>query len=274
MKIDRITNGRRGGPALPFPWHLAAWILLLASSCRFGLAAEAPADSAFLTRDYTNAAGQKLPYRLLMPHRYEPERAYPVILYLHGAAARGTDNKEPLNWGPRLFQANWLQEKHDFFLVVPQAPKNSGWAELDWSSGGAKESASLAMAVELVAKSLPREFRIDPRKRYLTGVSMGGHAVWVLLARRPGFFAAAVPVCSGGSPRTVTDAAAKCPIWAFHSDDDHLVPVQQARAMVQAWKAHGGTAKYTEYTGVKHSSWKKAYADPAMFDWLFTQRLP
>ena len=123
------------------------------------------------------------------------------------------------------------------------------------------------------AYALPKEFSIDPR-RHLTGVSMGGHAVWVVMAQRPGLFAAAVPVCSGGDPRTVTAAAAKFPVWAFHSDDDHLVPVQQARDLVKAWRDRGGTAKYTEYTGLKHSSWKKAYVEPALFDWLFAQRLP
>ena len=71
----------------------------------------------------------------------------------------------------------------------------------------------------------------------------------------------------------MTEAARKCPVWAFHSDDDHLVPVQSARDLVRAWREHGGTAKYTEYTGLKHSSWKKAYIEAEMFDWLFEQRL-
>ena len=126
----------------------------------------------------------------------------------------------------------------------------------------------------MVSDGLPKEFNLDPKRRYLTGVSMGGHAVWLVMVRRPGFFAAAVPVCAGGDPTIVTAAAAKFPVWAFHSDDDHLVPVGQARSLVKAWRQHGGTAKYTEYTGLKHSSWKKAYAEPQMFDWLFQQRLP
>jgi predicted peptidase len=140
--------------------------------------------------------------------------------------------------------------------------------------GGAKESPSLRLAIDLVGEVLPKEFKLDPKRRYLTGVSMGGHAVWRLMVQRPGFFAAAVPVCSGGDANSVTKAAAKFPVWAFHSDDDHLVPVQQARDLVKAWLAHGGTAKYTEYTGLKHSSWKKAYVETEMYQWLFAQRLP
>jgi predicted peptidase len=240
-----------------------------------GSAASEPSDSEFAVRVYTNAHGAKLPYRLLLPPQYNPQQKYPVILYLHGAAARGSDNIEPLNWGPRLFQESQLRQKHPFFLVVPQCPLDGAWLELSWGGlRSAKESPSLELALELVGKELPKEFNIDAKRRYLTGVSMGGHAVWVEMVRHPGFFAASIPVCAGGDPRIVTNEAAKFPVWAFHSDDDHLVPVQQARDLVKAWRAHGGTAKYTEYTGLRHSSWKKAYVDPDMFDWLFAQHLP
>lgn len=254
---------------------------LLVHGCCLGflvfgaLSADAAGSNDFLARIYTNASKKTLPYRLLLPKDYDPKQAYPVIIYLHGAAARGDDNAEPLNWGPLLFLEPSLREKHRFFLLVPQCSRSSGWVESSWSGlSGPKEGEPLRLALELVSEVLPREFHIDARRRYLTGVSMGGHAVWVTLVRRPGFFAAAIPVCSGGSPKIVTDAGAKCPVWAFHSDDDHLVPVQQARDLVKAWREHGGTAKYTEYTGLKHSSWKKAYTEPEMFNWLFEQRLP
>ena len=229
----------------------------------------------FLTRIHTNAAGRTLPYRLLLPKHYDPAQTYPVILYLHGAAGRGEDNAKQLDWGPLLFLDPAVRDKYEFFLVAPQCPRSAGWMETALGNpAGVRESEALRLALELVADVLPKEFRIDPKRRYLTGVSMGGHAVWATLVRRPGFFAAAVPVCSGGDSSIVTKAAAKCPVWAFHSDDDHLVPVQQARDLVQAWGKHGGVAKYTEYTGLKHSSWKKAYAEPELFEWLFGQRLP
>jgi predicted peptidase len=191
---------------------------------------------------------------------------------LHGAAARGTDNAEPLNWGPKLFLDPALRKAHQFFLLVPQCPKDNGWIEANSGRNPHfKEGDALAMSLEVMTQVLPKEYNLNPKKRYLTGVSMGGHATWVLLERHPGLFAAAIPVCSGGDPADVTKAAARTPVWAFHSDDDHLVPVEQARALVKAWREQGGTAKYTEYTGLKHSSWKKAYIDASMFDWLFRQ---
>ena len=100
---------------------------------------------------------------------------------------------------------------------------------------------------------------------------MGGGGVWMAVLQQPTFFAAAVPVCATGFPNLVTRQAAQLPVWAFHSDDDHIVPVHHARDMVAAWKKFGGKPKYTEYTGLKHSSWKKAYTEIEMFDWLFQQ---
>jgi predicted peptidase len=252
-------------------WSLACFVSLLLLG---GASAVANDTNEFLARTYTNAANKTLSYRLLLPKGYDAKQSYPAILYLHGAAARGSDNAEPLNWGPELFLEPSLRERHGFFLIVPQCPRGGGWIESAWNEpSGARESEALRLALEVISDGLPKEFNLDPKRRYLTGVSMGGHAVWLVMVRRPGFFAAAVPVCSGGDSKIVTAAAAKFPVWAFHSDDDHLVPVQQARSLVKAWRQHGGTAKYTEYTGLKHSSWKKAYAEPQMFDWLFQQRL-
>ncbi|MDB6033077.1 MAG: hypothetical protein JWM16_3415 [Verrucomicrobiales bacterium] len=232
----------------------------------------AAGSNDFLVCSHTNRAGQVLPYRLLVPNNYDSQRSYPVILYLHGAAARGTNNAEPLNWGPLLFLDEALRAKHQFFLVVPQCPLDSGWLQIrgarpEWSD-------ALEHSVEVVAKVLPAQYRLDPKRRYITGVSMGGGGVWMTVLRRPSFFAAAVPVCASGFPDLVVPRAAEVPVWVFHSDDDHIVPVHYARDMVSAWKKNGGKPKYTEYTGLKHSSWKKAYTEMEMFDWLFQQHNP
>ena len=47
----------------------------------------------------------------------------------------------------------------------------------------------------------------------------------------------------------------------------------RSRAMVEALKKAGGMPKYTEYPGVGHDSWNKAYAEPELLPWLFAQKL-
>ncbi|MEY2410358.1 MAG: hypothetical protein QOF48_3028 [Verrucomicrobiota bacterium] len=251
--------------------HAFAYLLLVVGAMSRCGNAPAADTNAFLFRIHSNAPGRLLPYRLLPPTHYDAGRAYPIIVYLHGAAGRGSDNLKPLDWGPLLFLDPAVREGHDFFLLVPQCPRGAGW---NGATAALGDLEPLDLVFDLLTNSLAKEFRIDSKRRYLTGVSMGGHAVWTTLIRRPGFFAAGVPVCSGGDSGTVTRAAAKCPVWAFHSDDDPLVSVQLARDLVKAWRAHGGVAKYTEYTGLKHGSWKKAYTERELFDWLFQQHTP
>src|SRR5580765_6026824 len=125
-----------------------------------GIAEGRGADTnEFLARIYTNASGHSIPYRLLLPRKYDPSRKYPVLLYLHGAAGRGIDNLKPLDWGPMLFLEPGVRERHNFFLVVPQCPRGESW-----TSGllTVKESEPLQLAIELVSGTLSKEFALDP----------------------------------------------------------------------------------------------------------------
>ena len=134
----------------------------------------------------------------------------------------------------------------------------------------ARPSEPGRLVLELVA-AMPKEYSIDPQRIYLTGLSMGGYGTWDLLARKPDLFAAGVPVCGGGDESTAGKIA-KIPIRVFHGDLDSAVPVSRSRTMVEALKKAGGHPKYTEYPGVGHNSWDKAYADPKLMNWLFKQK--
>ena len=124
---------------------------------------------------------------------------------------------------------------------------------------------------------------------------MGGFATWDLAAKYPGKFAAFVPVCGAirqsnheyaqysttlGRDPKVSDPYAetarrigKTPVWIFHGAVDAVVPVSESRQMNEALKAAGGNVKYTEYEGVNHNSWEKAYAEADFFSWLLSQKL-
>jgi lysophospholipase L1-like esterase len=118
-----------------------------------------------------------------------------------------------------------------------------------------------------------KEFSVDSTRLYVTGLSMGGYATWDCVTRFPNRFAAGAPICGGGDEKTVTAAAAKVPVWAFHSDDDAVVKVIRTRNMIKAMRAAGGQPKYFEYFGLNHASWNKAYGEPEFLPWMFAQRL-
>jgi predicted peptidase len=80
-----------------------------------------------------------------------------------------------------------------------------------------------------------------------------------------------VPIC-GRADLTTSPLIKKLPIWAFHGDADTAVSVHHTRAMVGALRIFESPIKYTEYAGVGHNSWDRAYDQPELFAWLFAQK--
>jgi len=220
--------------------------------------------------------GRSLPYRLMKPAGYNAEKAksYPLVLFLHGAGERGDDNQAQLKHMVRMFAAADARAKYPCFVLAPQCPANQKWSEADWFAAdhrqAEKPSAPMALAVKLIAE-LEKKYRIDPARRYVMGLSMGGYGAWDAVARYPGMFAAAVPVCGGGD-ETQAAAIAKLPIWVFHGSADGAVKVTRSRDMVAALRKAGGSPKYTEYPGVGHDSWINASKEPGLLPWLFAQK--
>jgi predicted peptidase len=126
------------------------------------------------------------------------------------------------------------------------------------------------LAFEII-DTLVRAQPIDPDRIYVTGHSMGGAGAWHMIAHRPRFFAAAVPVC--GHPLPATAAAVKdVPIWNFHGEADEVEPVASSRVMIDAIRKAGGTPRHTEYAEVGHNVFRWAYTEPALVEWVFAQK--
>jgi len=234
----------------------------------------APAEE-YQARVFTNASGQTLPYRLLVPKDYDAQQTYPLVIFLHGAGERGTNNVAQLIHGTGLFIKPEVRERFPCFVLAPQCPPNQSWAGRRRDGSETNRPAQPAAPMQLtlaVADALGREFRLDTNRLYLTGLSMGGYGTWDCITRDPARFAAAAPICGGGDPKAVTPAVAKVPVWAFHAENDPTVKVEQTRAMVLALREAGGHPKYFEYFGLGHNSWGQAYSEPELLPWMFAQR--
>ena len=235
--------------------------------------------SLFEKRLYSSADGQQLPYRLFLPEGYDASQRYPLVLFLHGAGERGSENERQLTVGPELFRR---LTQRPCIVVVPQCPEPTQegqigfrWVETDWASKAPhafSEAPSLPMRLVLeLLELIGGEFSIDPGRRYVTGISMGGFGTWDLICRRPHYFAAAVPIC-GGACDSQAETIAHLPIWTFHGTDDTVVWPERTRSMVDALRQAGGSPRYTEYPGIGHGSWDPAYVEPELMDWLFAQK--
>ena len=66
----------------------------------------------------------------------------------------------------------------------------------------------------------------------------------------------------------------KVPTWIFHGGRDDVVPPEDDRALAQASAHQGVGFRYTEYPDTGHNAWDPTYRNPAMWQWMFGQRLP
>ncbi len=238
-------------------------------------------DELFLLRDKTEGRvfrgrdGGTLPYRLLVPDGYDKTRKYPLILFLHGAGERGSDNQKQLFHPDVLNLAEARHAaRHPAFVVAPQCPEGEKWVDVDWSAvphhkTPEEPSPSMRLTMELL-EAIQKEYRIDPDRLYVTGLSMGGYGTFDLLVRRPRQFAAAVVVCGGADDSRAAEFA-HVPLWIFHGERDGAVPVARSRSVVAALQKAGAKPRYTEYAGQGHPIWKRAYAEPGLGEWLFGQ---
>jgi predicted peptidase len=245
---------------------LAARGALAGTAVALLLAAAAPAPAedqkaatGFLTKTFKNADGTASPYVLFVPHAYDGKTAYPVILFLHGSGETKGGSKQPVEVG--IGPAIKKQEKtFPFITLIPQAETKG------WGADGPNAKRALAMLDEVA-----KEYKTDPKRVYLTGLSMGGAGTWSLAAAHPEKWAAIVPICGGGDPATAPKIK-DIPCWCFVGDKDSERTVTGLKTMTHALKAAGGKPKFTVYPGVPHNSWDAAYAEKELFPWLLEQK--
>jgi predicted peptidase len=198
---------------------------------------------------------------MMSPLNANPGRRYPLVVFLHGAGARGSDNQSQLSGFPEQMAQTFWRKRFPCFLLAPQCAESTYWTEFDAELFG------------LIRKATER-YPIDPHRVYLTGLSMGGYGSWKLAAMEPKLFAAVVPICGGGDPSWAAQLA-QVPIWAVHGDADDAVHVEQSRMMIRAIREAGGNPNYTELKGVGHNSWTQTYRDPeGVVNWMFQQTKP
>jgi predicted peptidase len=193
-------------------------------------------------------------YLVVKPDAYVPGET-PAILFLHGSGESGselaTSKNHSLLKAVQKDPARW-----PFLIVVPQ--KLDSW--ILWPHYRAH--------VDGILEAVEKEFPTDPKRRYLTGLSQGGNGSFVLAKGLRWRFAAVAPVCGWGDPMLARETLSDVPLWIFHGDADPVVPCECSRAIVAALGTKHPSLKYSEYAGVDHNSWDRAYAEEELPKWL------
>lgn len=233
----------------------------------------------FKAYTYKDSAGNTLNYRMLKPVHYDSSESYPLVLFLHGAGERGSDNFSQLKWGVSHFADPLFREQYPAFVVAPQVPKGKVWSSLNLKDSTMYSvpmpetpTQPMRLTMELL-KKLQQKYAINSDRLYVTGLSMGGLGTFHLIERYPNKFAAAAPVCGGGDVSRAF-LLKNTPLWIFHGGEDQVVDVRYSRSMVNAIRLAGGNPGYTEYPDAGHEgAWLKAYRNPNLYKWMFSKEL-
>lgn len=209
---------------------------------------------------YITFRGELRTYMVYVPREIETLRPVPTIVHLHGRGESGDDGAKPMIHGiPRsiLFNREWWP----FLVVMPQKLKQT---EL-WPDEKDFLNAVLAKVEE--------EYPTDPHRRYLTGLSQGGHGTFTLATKLRWNFAAVAPVCGWCDPAVAAKELVGTPLWAFHGAKDEVIKPSGSILAVEALREAGASPKLTLYPDVGHNAWDRAYFDEALPKWFLSHSL-
>ena len=184
------------------------------------------------------------PYRLFVPDDYSPAQAYPLILFLHGAMWRGTDNVTHLDNELAVF---WVKETvqsiQPCFVLLPQCPVTQTWEVVSGQVETFPPAPMLDMVLDLL-DSLEQEFSIDPDRISCVGKSIGGQGVYGLISRHPDRFAACMPVAGMPVYQDISRIS-QIPLWIHHAKDDPSVSINLSLDVVRLLEQEGSPFIYT-----------------------------
>ena len=177
-------------------------------------------------------------FSLYVPEYYTADRAWPLVMALHGGSGNG-----------RGFLWRWLRDARSLgaILVTPTA-MGSTWALL----GEDADTQNLSRILD----SVRSRFNIAPQKLLLTGMSDGGTFSYVTGLERASPFTHLAPVAATFHPLMAEIADADrlrgLPIHIVHGALDWMFPVQTARQTRDLLTAAGADVTYREIDNLSH----------------------
>jgi phospholipase/carboxylesterase len=199
-----------------------------------------------------NEPGSRGGFSLYVPEYYASDRAWPLVMALHGGSGNG-----------RGFLWSWLRDarSHGAILVAPTATGGT-WALM----GEDTDTPNLARILELVRS----RWNVDSTKLLLTGMSDGGTFCYVTGLESASPFTHLAPVAATFHPLMAEMADAQrlrgLPVYLVHGRLDWMFPVQVARQTREVLSAAGADVTYRELDDLSHCYPREMNAE--ILNWL------
>ncbi|MBI1290368.1 hypothetical protein GC173_03890 [bacterium] len=199
------------------------------------LPATEPIKPGAQPRTYVSALDQsEQPYNLYVPTTYDPAKATPLVVALHGKGATWQ------SWFAALPVEEWA-EKEGFIVATPHGRG-------DWFYLGPGERDVFEVIDDV--KGL---CTVDTDRLYLIGHSMGGFGTWHIGASHPDVFAAIVPM-STWPPVPLVPNLSHTPVLLLHGDADPVVPIEWGLRGVRHLEENRIEHRWVAVPGLGHES--------------------
>ena len=199
-----------------------------------------------------NEPGSRGGFSVYVPEYYTPDRAWPLVMALHGGSGNG-----------RGFLWSWLRDARSrgAILIAPTATGTT-WALM----GEDTDTPNLVRILDAVRS----RWNIDSTRMLLTGMSDGGTFCYVTGFESASPFTHLAPVSATFHPLMAEMADAErlrgLPVHIVHGKLDWMFPVQVARQTSQALSAAGANVIYRELDDLSHCYPREMNAE--ILQWL------
>jgi len=201
--------------------------------------------------------GEEFRYAVHLPADYDPEKAWPLLVTLHGANGNGTD-----------WIRTWVRTAGTrYILVAPTTPKHT------WSARQGHYYVLTAL------REMTEKLNVDPDRVYLDGMSMGAGGAFRLAEHYPDHWAAIGPRCNVPDIRQKKDKSyvtmlaenyRMVPTYWVVGAKDEKIPIEMARAAKVDLDAAKGELVYKEFPDGGHD-WS-IEKDEVVLDWYEKHR--
>ena len=192
-------------------------------------------------------------YVLRFPENFKKNKKYPLVVFLHGGI--NSDSRR-LN-GRVLTVNNFFIPENDQYIIA--SPIKLG---IDWSP----------KKIQDVISDIESQIKIDKKRIYLTGLSMGGRGTFIVAAELPDLFAAIMPLSPHHTPYSYLNLSSKVshlPIFLHHSTNDKTSKFSVAEKMSEELKKLNANMVF-DVGEFGHSGWNKIYKNPENINWLLS----
>ena len=192
-------------------------------------------------------------YVLRFPENFKKNKKYPLVVFLHGGI-----NSNPRKLNSRILTVNsFFIPENDQYIIA--SPIKLG---IDWSP----------KKIQDVIADIESQLKIDKKRIYLTGLSMGGRGTFIVAAELPDLFAAIMPLSPHHTPYSYLNLASKVshlPIFLHHSTNDKTSKFSVAEKMSDELKKLNANMLF-DIGNFGHYGWNKIYKNPENINWLIS----